>query len=414
MRICRSALVAAPLLVLASGAWAATIKSPKVLAEAQAVRAEQLQLLEQIVNIDSGTADVQGGTKIAAVLIPRLEALGMSIESVPAEEPGLPPNTVATLKGTGKGRILMIGHIDTVFEPGTAQRRPFHADDLRIYGPGVADEKAGVIEGIYALQILHKLGFRNFRQIVYLIETSEERGSTGSRALIDKLLADTDVELNLEPGDHPDKITVWRKGSATFYIDVKGRAAHAGIAPQDGRNAATELIHQVQGIDAFPRSGDGITANLTVMQAGTRSNIIPEDASAQINVRVRDPADFDRVEQALRKNAETTVVPDTKVTIKRTPAFPPFPDNPATNKLAALAQQIYAGIGRKLETGWNGGASESGLAAAAGVPALDGLGPAGGGYHSDQEYANLDTVTPRLYLLTQLLMELGPKPPAKN
>jgi glutamate carboxypeptidase len=331
----------------------------------------------------------------------------MTVESVPAEEAGLAENTVATLSGRGKGRILMIGHIDTVFAPGTAHRRPFHEDDKRAYGPGVADEKGGVIEGVYALQILHDLDFRNFGKIVFLMETSEERGSPGTRALIGKLLKDADVELNLEPGDVPDTLTVWRKGSDTFRIDVKGRAAHAGVAPQDGRNAALELIHQLSGLEVFPKSGDGLTVNLTVMHAGTRANIIPEDASAQVNVRVRDKADFARVEQILRKNAETTVIPDTKVTISHGEGFPPLPNNPATDRLAAQAQRIYAGIGRTLAAGGNGGASESALAADAGVPALDGLGPVGGGFHSDEEFLELDTVTPRLYLLTRLLMDLG-------
>ena len=400
--------VATALLGLAHAACAAE-KNAKVLAAAEAARSPQLQLLEQVVNVDSGTGDVEGGRKVADILAPRLKALGMTIESVPAEQAGLADNTVATLTGTGKTRILIIGHIDTVFGPGTAQSRPFRTDGKRAYGPGVSDEKGGVVEGVYALQILHDLGFRNFGKIVFLIETSEERGSPGTRALIGRLLKDADVELNLEPGDPPDTLTVWRKGSDTFRIDVKGRAAHAGVAPQDGRNAALELIHQISGLKVFPQSGEGLTANLTVMQAGTRANIIPEDATAQVNVRVRDKADFDRVEQILRKNAETTVIPDTKVTVSGGEGFPPLPNNPATDKLAARAQQIYTGIGRTLATGGNGGASESALAADAGVAALDGLGPVGGGFHSDQEFLELDTVTPRLYLLTMLLMQLGAK-----
>lgn len=402
--------LAVPLTALAPFAYAVE-NNTKVMAAAQAARSAQLQLLEQVVNVDSGTGDVEGGRKVAGTLIPRLKALGMTVESVPAEEPGLAENTVATLIGRGKIRILMIGHIDTVFEPGTAQRRPFRTDSKRAYGAGVADEKGGVVEGIYALQILHDLGFRNFGKIVLLMETSEERGSPGTRALIGKLLKDADVELNLEPGDAPDTLTVWRKGSDTFRIDVKGRAAHAGIAPQDGRNAALELIHQISGLEAFPKSGDGLTVNLTVMQAGTRANIIPENASAQVNVRVRDKADFDRIEQVLRKNAETTVIPDTKVTISGGEGYPPLPNNPATDKLAARAQRIYAGIGRTLATGGNGGASESALAADAGVPALDGLGPVGGGFHSDQEFLELETVTPRLFLLTMLLIDLGANHP---
>jgi glutamate carboxypeptidase len=409
-RLVSTAVAAAVVLAgLAQFADAAE-KNAKVLAAAQAARTAQLKLLEQVVNIDSGTGDVEGGRKVASVLVPRLKALGMTVESVPAEEAGLAENTVAALTGRGKNRILMIGHIDTVFGPGTAERRPYHADARRAYGPGVSDEKGGVIEGLYALQILHDLGFSNFGKIVFLMETSEERGSPGTRALIARLLRDANAELNLEPGDPPDTLTVWRKGSVTFRIDVKGRAAHAGVDPQDGRNAALELIHQIAGLEVFPKSGDGLTANLTVMHAGTRANIIPEDASAQVNVRVRDKADFARVEQVLRRNAETTVIPDTKVTISAGEGFPPLPSNAATDRLAARAQRIYAGIGRTLAVGGNGGASESALAADAGVPALDGLGPVGGGFHSDQEFLELDSVTPRLYLLTMLLMELGKNP----
>ena len=389
-------------------------KDARVFAAAQAARSAQLELLEQVVNIDSGTGDAEGGRKVAAVLIPRLKASAVTLESVPAEEAGLPDNTVATLAGRGKTRILMIGHIDTVFGPGTVQRRPYRADGKRAYGPGVADEKGGVIEGVYALQILHEAGFRDFGKIVFLMETSEERGSPGTKALIGKLLKDADVELNLEPGDPPDTLTVWRKGSTTFHIEVKGRAAHAGVDPQDGRNAALELIHQIAGLDVFPKSGPGLTVNLTVMHAGTRANIIPEDASALVNVRVRDKVDFDRVEQVLRRNAETTVIPDTHVTVSREAAYPPLPNNSATDTLAARAQRIYAGIGRTLATGGNGGASESALAADAGVAALDGLGPVGGGFHSDAEYLDLDTVTPRLYLLTMLLMDLGKSGPHPN
>jgi len=388
-------------------------RDAKVWAAAEAARPAQLKLLEQVVNIDSGTGDVEGGRKVAAILAERLKALGFSVESVKAEAEGLPENTVATLNGTGKGRILLIGHIDTVFGPGTVARRPFRMDAEKAYGPGVSDEKGGVVEGVYALQILHDLGFKDFKQIAFLIETSEERGSPGTKALIGRLLADADVEFNLEPGDTPDVMTVWRKGSATFHIKVTGRAAHAGIAPQEGRNAADELIHQIKADEVFPKSGDGITANLTVMSAGTRNNIIPDAAEAQINVRVRDNADFEKVGAVLTRNAETTAIPDTKVTVTRDPAYPPLANNAGTDALAARAEAIYAGLGLKITRGGNGGASESALAVEAGVPALDGLGPAAGGFHSDSEYLVLGTVTPRLYLLTKLIQELGHAPPPR-
>jgi len=411
----RAAMMAA---LLAAVAVPAAAKEPPrdamAWGAAERLRPAQLQTLEQLVNVDSGIGDVAGGRKVASLLVPRLKALGMDVQTVAAEAPDLPENVVATLKGTGHGRILMIGHIDTVFGPGTVAQRPFRILDDRATGPGVSDEKGGVVEGLYALQILHDVGFKDFGQITFLIETSEERGSPGTQALIKRLVAAADVELNLEPGDPPDVLTVWRKGSTTFHIDVKGRAAHAGVAPQDGRNAAVELIHQVQADDVFPKSGEGITANLTLMNAGSRENIIPENASAAINVRVRDKADFDRVEQAYRANATKTQVPDTSVAVSRTPAFPPLASNPGTDALAARAQAIYAGIDRKIGRGGNGGASESALAYEAGVPALDGLGPVGGGFHSDKEYLDLTTVTPRLYLVTEMLMNLGRNPPVRR
>ncbi|WP_421935061.1 glutamate carboxypeptidase [Phenylobacterium sp.] len=413
MRTSRVAMAAVAALLVSSAPALAAGKDAKVWAAAEKAREAQLDLLKQVVNIDSGTGDIEGGRKVAAVLIPRLKALGMTIETVPAEIDGLPENTVATLKGTGKARILMIGHIDTVFGPGTTAKWPFSIEGDRARGPGVADEKGGVIEGLYALQILNDLGFKNFAQITFLIETSEERGSPGTRALIDRLVKSHDVELNLEPGDAPDVITVWRKGSSTMNIAVKGRAAHAGVAPQDGRNAAVELIHQLATVEGMPHSGDGLTVNLTIIQAGSRYNIIPEDAKAQLNVRARKKSEFDEVEAALQAAAKTTVVPDTTVTVTRETSFPPLANNPATDALAARAQAIYAGLGLKLGTGGNGGASQSALAYEAGTPALDGLGPVGGGFHSDKEFMDLKSVTPRLYLLTKLIMDLSANPPKK-
>ena len=381
---------------------------------AQAVRADQLKLLERLVNIDSGTLDKVGGQQASELVAAELRASGMRVELIPAELPTLPDNVVATLTGTGKGRILMIAHTDTVFGPGTVAKRPFRMDDKRAYGPGVIDEKGGVVEGIFAIRLLNALKQRDFASITFLIETSEERGSPGTRALIDRLLADADVELNLEPGDMPDTLTVWRKGSANLTVTVKGRPAHAGVAPQNGRNAAQELVHQIQLAGTLPTAGQGLTSNLTLLSAGSRYNIIPEDASATFNVRVRENRQFDEVLGAFRRNAATTVIPDTRVTIAQEISFPPLPVNPATDALAATAARLYGRIGGVLANVGNGGASESALAHARGVPALDGLGPVGGAPHTDDEFLELSTLTPRLYLLTSLLIELGKRPPARS
>jgi glutamate carboxypeptidase len=407
----RLAAAAAALLIACSGAADAAARKEKIYQAVESNRTAALDLLKQIVNIDSGTGDVEGGTRVAAVLRTRLTQLGADVRSEPAEAPGLPDNLVAVFHGTGKGRILVIAHVDTVFGPGTAAGRPFSMDNERAHGPGVGDEKAGVVNAIIALKILHDIGFKNFATITLLVDDSEERGSPGSTQLIKRLAREHDVEFNMEPGDPPDALTVWRKGSSSIHILVKGRAAHAGMAPQDGRNAAVELMHQLSALQgAFPTSGNGTTVNLTVLRSGERNNIIPDQAEAVLNVRYRKVEDFAAVLAKVEAGSHSTTVPDTSVSVTHDPAFPPLTENPQIDALAARARAIYGELGKTVELSGNGGASESALAMSEGTPALDGLGYVGGDFHTDHEWIDLNSVTPRLYLFTRLLMELGEKP----
>jgi glutamate carboxypeptidase len=399
------------LAVVMEGNALAAARDEKVYQAVEANRSAALDLLKEIVNIDSGTGDVEGGAKVEAVLSAKLQELGAEVRTEPAETSGLPDNLVAVFHGSGKGRILIVAHIDTVFGPGTAAARPFSQDKGRAYGPGVGDEKAGVVSAFTALKILHDLGFKKFRTITLLLDDSEERGSPGSAKLIRRLAREHDVEFNMEPGDPPDALTVWRKGSATVRIQVKGRAAHAGMAPQDGRNAAVELMHQLGALQgAFPLSGSGVTVNLTVVHAGERPNIIPDFAEAILNVRYRKPEEFDAVLARVEAGSRTTQVPDTNVSIAHDAAFPPLTENAQIDALAARARAIYAEIGKTAELSGNGGASESALAMAEGTPALDGLGFVGGDFHTDHEWIDLNSITPRLYLFTRLLMESGASP----
>ncbi|MEP6549113.1 MAG: glutamate carboxypeptidase [Gammaproteobacteria bacterium] len=395
----------------ATGVQAAPHRNEQVYQAAIANREEALDLLKEIVDIDSGTGDVAGGARVAAVLAARLKALGGEVRTEPAEMSGLPDNLVAVFRGTGKGRILIIAHFDTVFGPGTAPARPFGMDRERAHGPGVGDEKAGVVNAVMALKILRDLRFKNYQTITLLLDDSEERGSPGSRKLITALVKQHDVEFNMEPGDPPDALTVWRKGSSGIHIEVKGRAAHAGMAPQDGRNAAVELVHQLAALEgAFPHSGAGTTVNLTVLKSGERNNIIPDLAQATLNVRFRTPEEFNAVLTKVESGSGATLVADTKVTVTHDAAYPPLTENAQIDALAARARKIYAEIGKTVELSGNGGASESALAMAEGTPALDGLGYVGGDFHTDHEWIDLSSVVPRLYLFTRLLMEVGAHP----
>jgi glutamate carboxypeptidase len=382
-------------------------------AASQAEKAPALDLLRQLVSIDSQTGDLEGASAIHRLLIPRLQQLGaVSVEVAPSEAPAVADNLVAVFAGKGRTNILLIAHIDTVYPRGTVAQRPVRMDGERMIGPGVADEKGGVTVGIAALAVLKNLNRADYGRLTLLIDGSEETGSPGSTNLIKRLSRTHDVELNLEPGDAPDALTVWRKGSANVVIDVKGRAAHAGVAPGDGRNAAAELVNQLGKLN-FPTSGPQETVNLTVLRAGERTNIIPDAAQATLNVRVRKAEDFDRIQGVIARNAASPSIAGTTVEVTRATSFPPLPDNPATLALAQRAARIYGELGKGIEFGGNGGASQSALASAEGTPALDGLGFVGGDFHTEKEWMDTSSVAPRIYLLARLIEDLSRTPPRK-
>lgn len=376
-----------------------------LLDKAEAMKEPTLKFLKTLVDQDSGSTDEKGLSAIAAMATEELKELGAKIETHPATAPGKAENVVATLEGTGKARILMMAHMDTVFREGDAAKRPFRIENGRLYGPGVVDDKGGIALGISALKILKDLGFTDFATLTLLLNSNEEIGSPGSRALIEQTAKAHDVVLNLEPGRPADGLVTNRKGSGKAYVTVKGKSAHAGVAPESGRNAAAELAHQVLGLGGLGDKEKGTSFNFTVLKAGTASNIIPEDAEGVADVRVRTADEFDRVEQDLKEKSKAQLIPDTTVTTRLERNFPPMPKNDATDALADRAEKIYGEIGRKLTLEGSGGAADSSIAAGAGVPAIDGLGIVGGEIHTTNEYGEEASVAPRLYLLTRLIME---------
>jgi glutamate carboxypeptidase len=402
-------------LVTAEAVNATSVRNEEVYQAVETSRAETLELLKTIVNIDSGSGDVAGGKRVESILAARIKAIGGELRYMRAEAPGLPPNLVGVFHGHGKAKILIIAHIDTVFGPGTVAKRPFRVDGGRAYGPGVGDEKGGAVNAIMALKILHDLNFREYATVTLLLDSSEELGSTGSTELIKTLAAQSDVEFNMEPGAPPDALTVWRKGGTHVLIQVRGRAAHAGMAPEDGRNAATELANQLVALNRlFTSAGDGTTTNLTVIRAGERPNVIPDFAEATLDVRFRQSEEADAMVAKLTKGLAPKIVPDTTVTVTKTRvAFPPLTENPQIDALGAEAQAIYAELGAPITLAGSGGGSESSIAMSVGTPALDGLGDVGAGFHTDREWIDVSSVSRRLYLLTRLLMATSRSVPIK-
>jgi glutamate carboxypeptidase len=358
------------------------------------------------VNIDSGTTNAAGLDKVGAVVTEELKKLGAHIETVSAA-PAMGRNILATWNGSGKARILMMAHMDTVFKDGFAQAHPFRISGARGYGPGIMDDKGGIVMALYALKILQQMNFHDYGRITLLLNTNEETGSAGSRALIEKLAKEHDITLNLEPGRVADGLVIWRKGSGEATVDIKGKAAHAGVAPDSGRNALMEAAHQMLQLARLGDADKQTTINFTVLKTGEATNVIPDHVVAYADVRVAVPEEFDRIERDLAKVSQNKLIGDTQVSTSLVRGFPPMPKNAATDGLAVMAQRIYGELGKKLTLEGSGGAADASMSAAVGTPTLDALGIVGGGIHTPEEYAELDSIVPRLYLLSRMLMETG-------
>ncbi|HEY5964317.1 MAG TPA: glutamate carboxypeptidase, partial [Xanthobacteraceae bacterium] len=274
----RAAALAFLALVSVAPAVAAEAVKP-ILDSAEKHKPGATKLWERLVNIDSGTGDAEGMKAVGAIAIEELKKLGAAVETV-SSAPAAGDNIVATFNGTGKGKVLLMAHMDTVFAKGAAAARPFRIERGRAYGPGVSDDKAGIVVAIAVLNILQDMEFKDYARITVFLNTNEETGSRGSRALIEKLAKEHDVTLNLEAGRIGDGITIWRKGSGTIKVEVRGRASHAGASPELGRNAVMELAHQMLQLTKLADARKGTTVNFTVIKGGDRKNIIPDFAEA--------------------------------------------------------------------------------------------------------------------------------------
>jgi glutamate carboxypeptidase len=376
--------------------------------QAQQQRPEFVKLLASLVNVDSGTGSEKGLAKVSGMIVAEAEKLGMKVELVPAA-PAVGNNIVATLHGKGKAKFLLMTHMDTVFADGSAAKRPFRVEGNRAYGPGVVDDKGGVVTALFAIKLLQQQKFTDFAQITLLVNSNEETFSKGSYKLIETLAKQHDVTLSLEGGRPADGLVVWRKGSGTPWIDVKGKASHAGNNPAAGRNAAMEAAHQMLQMASLGDAAKETTVNFTVVHAGDRTNVIPDAATVRGDMRARTPEEFDRVEKDMARLSEKKLIEGTEVKTGVERGMAPWPLNPSTEALAARAQAIYSELGMKLTMEGSGGAGDANYTGAVGAHTLDGFGIVGGGFHGEDEYADLNSIGPRLYLLVRMMMDSARK-----
>jgi glutamate carboxypeptidase len=384
------------------------MKNQELYANCEAQQKDFISLWKRLVNIDTGTGYDDGIKKTAAIIVDQLKKLGASVETIPVKKPGAGIHVVGRFTGEGKGSILAMAHMDTVFPVGTAEKRPFRLQDDWAYGPGVSDCKGSIVLFLSAMKQLRKMKYNGFGTITCLFNCDEEMASFDSREVIQKLGTEHDVVLCMESGQVGDGVVMWRKGSSEMKVEVFGRTSHAGSNPENGRNAIMELIHQIQQISNLGDHDKLTTINFTKINAGDRINIIPDYAVSYADVRALYSDELERIEVAVQALAKKTLIPDAvvKVTLQRN--NPPFAKNQGTDRLIKIGQDIYEELEKKLVVVGAGGASDANWAAAAGAVVLDGLGPVKGGKnHTEHECTKVSSIVPRMYLLTRMFMELG-------
>ncbi len=366
-------------------------------------------LLRKLVETESPSTDKAAVDRVGAIVAEEARRLGADVETVPVKDAGDlviarwngPHPQPLSPRERGDG-ILLLCHMDTVFPLGTLEKMPYREADGKIYGPGALDMKAGIVISLAAIEELKNAGDMN-HPVTLLCTSDEEIGSLSSKSLIEELAMESDLVLVMESALLDGSLKTWRKGVGEFLVEVKGRAAHAGGAHEEGRNAIEEIAHHVLAIQKLTNYERGTTLNVGVLHGGTVSNVVPEKAVAQVDVRILQPGEWERVEAEMR--AFSPVIEGTSLEITGGLNRPPMPFDGTMQAAFEKARVIAEGIGVELKAGGSGGGSDANFVAPLGVPVLDGIGAVGEGYHSEREFIFADSLQERARLIAALLRE---------
>jgi glutamate carboxypeptidase len=367
--------------------------------------------LARLVNIDCGSYDRDGVNEIATWTAAFLARIGGEVTRH-ADPAGRLGDTVeAVFRGAPGGpRALVIGHTDTVFPLGTVAQRPFRLAGGIATGPGVTDMKAGLLALLYGLEAVRAQGTLPFERLTVIANPDEEIGSPVSTPHVRRVAAESDLAFVLECARANGDIVSSRKGVVDYVVTITGREAHAGVEPEKGRSAILEASHQVVGLHALTGRWPGVTCNVGVIEAGTRSNVVAGHAVLQVDLRATDRAGLEAAIAAIQALAATPTVPDVVVTAVERHRHWPMEKLARSARLAEHAQALAGRLGFAVRDAATGGASDANTTAGMGVPTLDGLGPIGGLDHSPDEWLDASSIVARTALFAALLLATGRDP----
>ena len=359
------------------------------------------EFLKTLVETESPSHEKAAVDRVGAIVAEEMRRLGAQVEILPSQETGdhVLAHFAQNKVEMADKPILILCHMDTVFPLGTINTFPYQEADGKISGPGTLDMKAGIVIALAAIEEVQRSGLS--RPLNLLCTSDEEIGSLTSRPHIERLAKKSELVLVLEGGMVDGALKTWRKGVGEFWVRTKGRAAHSGGDHEKGRNAIEEMAHQVIAIQQLTDYSRQTTVNVGVIQGGTVSNVVPEEAVIQVDVRVMQPGEWERLDEEMNKLKPG--LDGTSIEVTGRLNRPPMPFDSTMKATFERARTIAAQMGMDLKAGGTGGASDGNFVAPLGIPVLDGLGAVGEGYHSEREYIFADSIAQRTKLVAALL-----------
>ncbi len=356
---------------------------------------EMLRLLEEVVNIDSGSTNKAGVDQVAATFRSHLERAGIATELFAHENNG--NCLLATVPGSAGAtapHVLLLGHMDTVFPQGTASKRPFRAAGGMAYGPGVADMKGGLVMNTFLARAFAEVG-GNKAPIRVFYTGDEEIASPSSAELIRQMAQGAATVLNAEPGRPSGNVVVARKGGLFIDFEVEGVPAHSGANHEKGASAIDALARKILRLHELTDRTSGVTANVGTVCGGVTVNIVAPHATAQLDVRFPIEVDREGLRRRIVEIIEEPMPPRTRGRIAQERRFLPLSQTDASRDLLATYVRAAKEVGFDVSGEFTGGCADSGTTAATGAPTLCATGPVGGEVHTPDEYCRIDTLVPR-------------------
>ncbi len=368
-------------------------------------RREMLETLGRMVELESPSTDKRAVDRAVDYVAEEAETLGARLTRHRSGDYGDHLQADFAPRNSGRGRLLLLGHLDTVWSLGTLSRMPFRIARGRAWGPGVLDMKSGVTGALFALRAVRELKLELPGKVTLLLNSDEEVGSASSRPITERLAKSSDTVLVLEPGTGlHGALKTARKGVGEFQVRACGRAAHAGVDFEKGVSAIVELARQIQRISGFTRLKRGITVNVGVIGGGTRTNVVAEEAWARVDIRIPRLANWGYLEKQFR--SLKPFHPQARVEVTGELNRPPMERTRAIVALFRRARELGKPLGLDLQESSTGGGSDGNFTAALGIPTLDGLGGVGEGAHAVNESILLSQFPLRTALLARLILHL--------